>query len=280
MTDLTLNLDDLTFPEAPRWRDGCLVLSDFYAHEVIALAMDGSRTTLATVPGQPSGLGWRPDGALMVVSMTDQKLLIAGPGGLRPHADLSAHARFWCNDMVVDDQGGAYVGNFGFDHRAGEAVTATNLVRVDADGRCRVAADDLLFPNGIVISPDGGTLIVAETYGGKLTAFDRGQDGTLSNRRVFDDLDGGYPDGICLDAEGAVWVADPRAKQTYRVLPTGQIERRIDTNGRGSYACMLGGSDGRTLFICTNTGSGPAAAQARAGRIESIAVDVPGAGLP
>lgn len=280
MTDLHLHLDNLTFPEAPRWHDGRLVLSDFYAHEVLSVDMAGTRRSLATVPGQPSGLGWHPDGRMMVVSMTDQKLLIDGPDGLSEQADLSAHARFWCNDMVVDDQGGAYIGNFGFDHRAGEPVTPTNLVRVDPDGTCRIAADNLLFPNGIILTPDGGTLIVAETYGGKLTAFDRGHDGNLSNRRVFADLDGGYPDGICLDAEGAVWVADPRAKQTYRVLSNGQIDRRIETNGRGSYACMLGGDDGRTLFICTNTGSGPEAAKARAGRLESITVEIPRAGRP
>lgn len=280
MTDLHLHLDNLTFPEAPRWHDGRLVLSDFYAHEVLSVDMAGTRRSLATVAGQPSGLGWHPDGRMMVVSMTDQKLLIDGPDGLSEQADLSAHARFWCNDMVVDDQGGAYIGNFGFDHRAGEPVTPTNLVRVDPDGTCRIAADNLLFPNGIILTPDGGTLIVAETYGGKLTAFDRGHDGNLSNRRVFADLDGGYPDGICLDAEGAVWVADPRAKQTYRVLPNGQIDRRIETNGRGSYACMLGGDDGRTLFICTNTGSGPEAAKARAGRLESITVEIPRAGRP
>lgn len=284
MTTLTSLLEDLTFPEGPRWHDGRLWLSDFYAHEVVALDLDGRRETMARVPGQPSGLGWTPDGRLMVVSMTDQKLMIADaadrPGALTVHGDLAAHARHWCNDMVVDAGGGAYVGNFGFDHRAGEAPAGTNLVRVSPDGRASVAAGDLMFPNGTVITPEGDTLIIAETYGRRLTAFDIAGDGTLSGRRVFADLGDGFPDGICLDAEGAVWVADPRANQVSRVKPNGTIDRRISTGDRGAYACMLGGADGRTLFICTNTGSGPAVAAARTGRIDICQVDVPHAGRP
>ena len=284
MTTLTSLLEDLTFPEGPRWHDGRLWLSDFYAHEVVALDLDGRRETMARVPGQPSGLGWTPDGRLMVVSMTDQKLMIADaadrPGALTVHGDLAAHARHWCNDMVVDAGGGAYVGNFGFDHRAGEAPAGTNLVRVSPDGRASVAAGDLMFPNGTVITPDGGTLVVGETFGNRLTAFDRAADGTLSNRRLFADMPGYFPDGICLDAEGAIWVADPRGRRVVRVFEGGRISEEIPLGDRGAYACMLGGPQQRHLFVITNQDSGPDIAGKGLGRIEVMEVEVPGAGLP
>jgi sugar lactone lactonase YvrE len=182
--------------------------------------------------------------------------------------------------MVVDAAGRAYVGNFGYDRHRGEAQRTTCLARVDPDGTVTRAADDLMFPNGTVITPDGRTLIVGETFAGRLTAFDVGADGSLSRRRVFASIDGCYPDGICLDAEGAVWVADPRGNRVVRVLEGGRIARTISTGPRGSYACMLGGADRRTLYVCTNSGSGPAMAEKTDGRIEAIRVEVPGAGLP
>lgn len=273
-------LEGLTFPEGPRWHDGRLWLSDFYSHEVVATDLEGKRETVARVPGQPSGLGWLPDGRLLVVSMLDQKLLRLDPGGLVEVADLSAHATGLCNDMVVDDAGRAYVGNFGFDLHAGEEVREASLVRVDPDGTVAVADEGLLFPNGSVITPGGGTLIVAETFGRRLTAWDRAADGRLSRRRVFADLGDNVPDGICLDAEGAVWVADPRRAEVLRVHEGGEVTDRLATGGRGAYACMLGGPDRRTLFVCTNTTSGPEAAERRAGRVEWTRVAVPGAGLP
>jgi sugar lactone lactonase YvrE len=273
-------LEGLTFPEAPRWRDGKLWFSDFYSFRVLAVDLDGRAQTIAEVPQRPSGLGWTPDGALLVVSMLDRSLLRLEAGTLRKVADLSALAGGPCNDMVVDAHGRAYVGNFGYDRHAGEQPKTTCIARVDPDGRVVRAAEDLLFPNGTVITPDGRTLIVGETFAHTLTAFDIGPDGALTNRRVFARIEGMSPDGICLDAQGAVWVADPFGKRLLRVFEGGRVERAIATGERGPYACMLGGEDRRTLFVCTNTGSGPAMGRKRDGRIEFMRVDVPGAGLP
>ncbi len=276
----TALLEGLTFPEGPRWHDGRLWFSDFYAHEVVAVDLDGRRETMAEVPGQPSGLGWTPDGRLLVVSMTDRRLLRQDPDGLVEVADLSGLAGYHCNDMVVDGDGGAYVGNFGYNSHDGDDFKLADLIRVEPDGTASVAAAGLAFPNGSVITPDGGTLIVGETRGHILSAWDRAADGGLSNRRVWADLDGGYPDGICLDAEGAVWVSDPRNKETIRVLEGGEVTERISTGDYGSFACMLGGGDRRTLFICTCLQSGPGTAELRSGRIETVQVEVPGAGWP
>ena len=273
-------LDGLTFPEGPRWHGGRLWFSDFYAHEVIAVDLQGNREHIIEVPGQPSGLGWTPNGQLLVVSMTDRRLLRLDPDGLTEVANLSDFANYHCNDMVVDNDGRAYIGNFGFNSHAGDPFRAANLIRVDPDGSVSVAATNLAFPNGSVITPDGQTLIVAETRGNILTAWDRAPDGSLSNRRIWADLDGGFPDGICLDAKGAVWVADPRNNETIRVLEGGKITNRISTGNRGSFACMLGGPERRTLFICTCLQSGPGTAELRSGRIETVEVSVPGAGWP
>ncbi|MGY8959970.1 MAG: SMP-30/gluconolactonase/LRE family protein [Alphaproteobacteria bacterium] len=280
MTELTVLLDNLTFPEGPRWRDGRLWFSDFYAHEVIAVDMAGARETIVTVPHQPSGLGWTPDGALLIVSMINQSLLRLDDGALTTVADLSSLAGYHCNDMVVDSQGRAYVGNFGYNTYAGGEARGANLIRVDPDGSIHRAERDLLFPNGSVITPDDKTLIIGETHGQRLTAWDKAADGSLSNRRVWADLGDGYPDGICLDADGAIWVAGPRNKETIRVLEGGAVTHRISTGEHGSYACMLGGEDRKTLFICTCAASGPDMAAKRTGRIEYTEVDVPGAGLP
>jgi len=281
MADQTkILLEDLTFPEGPRWHEGRLWFSDFYAHEVIAVDMAGQRETIVKVPGQPSGLGWTPEGRLLVVSMTDRRLLRLDPDGLVEVADLSALANYHCNDMVVDGDGGAYVGNFGFNSHDGSEFKAADLIRVDPDGGVSVAAEGLAFPNGSVITPDGGTLIVGETRGNILSAWDRAPDGGLSNRRVWANLGGGFPDGICLDANGAVWVADPRNKETIRVLEGGVVTDRISTGEMGSFACMLGGAERRTLFICTCLQSGPDTAALRSGRIETVEVKVPGAGWP
>jgi sugar lactone lactonase YvrE len=270
----------LTFPEAPRWRDGKLWFSDFYSHRVLTVDLAGRLETVVEVPQRPSGLGWRPDGTLLVVSMLDRRLLRVEGGKTHVVADLSALATGPCNDMVVDAVGRAYVGNFGFDRHAGEAERTTCLARVDLDGRVARVADDLHFPNGTVITPDGATLIVAETLAHRLTAFDVGTDGTLANRRVHAELGDCFPDGICLDADGAVWVADARRNRVLRVRVDGTLDRTLVTGQNGAYACMLGGPDRRTLFVLTNTGSGPTMAQKTDGRIESYRVDVPGAGLP
>jgi sugar lactone lactonase YvrE len=280
MAELEVLLDGLCFPEGPRWHQGRLWFSDFYAHEVVAVDLDGKRETIVEVPNQPSGLGWLPDGRLLVVSMLDRRLMRLDPDGLHVAADLSAHATSHCNDMVVDREGRAYVGNFGFDRRAGEPPREANLVRADPDGRVSVAAAGLRFPNGSAITPDDRTLIVAESGGQRLTAWDRHGDGSLFGRRLFADLAPAVPDGICLDAEGAIWCADPRNREVIRVLEGGQVTHRLSTGDHGAYACMLGGADGRTLLVCTARASGPEGAGSRSGRIELTRVEVPGAGLP
>ena len=182
---------------------------------------------------------------------------------------------------MIDRWGRAYIGNFGFDLNGGESPRATVLLRVDPDGQIQVAADDLIFPNGAVITPDGRSLVIAETFGNRLTAFDIAADGALTNRRVFAPLGAILPDGICLDTEGCIWVTCPESHKVIRVRRGGEIDGEIPLPGRDSYACMLGGSDGRDLYICTARHYLPArTSQQRVGRIERIRVDVPGAGLP
>jgi sugar lactone lactonase YvrE len=274
-------LDGLTFPEGPRWHDGRLWFSDFYTHRVLAVSPDGIVETIVEIPQRPSGLGWTSDGALLVVSMLDRRVLRVENGATRVLADLSAVATGPCNDMVVDRRGRAYVGNFGYDRHKGEPPRTTCLARVDPDGRVTRAAEDLFFPNGTVITPDGRTMIVGETQGHRLTAFDVAPDGTLSNRRVWAQFeDAVFPDGICLDAEGAIWISDARGSALLRVREGGKIDGTVSTGSRYAFACMLGGADRRTLFVCTSTGSGPGMADKRDGAIETVRVDVPGAGLP
>ncbi len=273
-------LDGLTFPEGPRWHDGRLWFSDFYSQRVLAVDLAGKSETIATVPKRPSGLGWRPDGTLLIVSMLDRSLLELKAGRLHPVADLSALAGGPCNDMVVDAAGRAYVGNFGYDRHGGEAPRTTGLIRVDGDGRATRVAEDLMFPNGMVITPDGKTMIVAETYAHRISAFAIGADGGLGARRVFAEMPGCYPDGICLDADGAIWVSDARGHEASRVFEGGRVAQRVSVGDRTVFACMLGGADRRTLFLCTCTGSGPAMAEKTDGKIEYARVAVPGAGLP
>jgi len=273
-------LSGLSFGEGPRWHDGKLWFSDFYVHQVCTVDEAGKAETVVEVPGQPSGLGWRPDGTMLIVSMTDRRLMRFADGKLSVEADLGSLAGGYCNDMIVDGRGRAYVGNFGFDRHAGEAPRTTCLIRVDPDRSVHKAADGLMFPNGTVITPDGRTMIVGETFAHRLSAYDIADDGTLSNHRIWASLDGCYPDGICLDAEGAIWVADPFGRRVLRVLEGGKVTHSLDLAPRGAYACMLGGTDRRTLFVVTNSSSGPGNVGKRDGRIETMRVDVPGAGWP
>lgn len=280
MRQLEPLLGDIAFGEGPRWRDGRLYFSDFYRHRVMSVTPEGRAEEIVQVPAQPSGLGWDPDGRLLIVSMLDRRLLRLEGSELVAQADLSGVATGPCNDMLVDETGRAYVGNFGFDRHKGEARRAAALALVGPDGRVEAAAHDLEFPNGTVLTPDGRTLIVAETFGARLTAFRRDGDGRLSERRVWADLPGVRPDGICLDAEGCVWVTDPAGDAVLRVREGGEVIDRVSTGSRHSFACMLGGANRRTLFVITNVGSGPDIASERAGRIETVRVDVPAAGLP
>jgi len=285
----TVLLDGLNFPEGPRWRDGKLWFSDMHGDRVMTVDAAGSAHTVCDVPGQPSGLGWTPDGTLLVVSMTDRRLLRLDEGGLSEVADLSALASGHCNDMVVDAAGRAYVGNFGFDMFGDDPTPKhAELIMVDLDGTARVVAGELIFPNGMVIFPDNRTLVVGETMGARLTAFTIQDDGSLVDRRIwaeFEDTSAAgavpvAPDGCCLDAEGAIWVASPMTGEVLRVHEGGRISERFKPDTL-PFACMLGGADGRTLFVATAESYLPDECRARAtGRIEVVEVDVPGAGLP
>ncbi|MDG2332794.1 MAG: SMP-30/gluconolactonase/LRE family protein [Myxococcota bacterium] len=274
-------MEDLAFGEGPRWHEGRLYFSDMHSARVWALDLAGSAEEICRVPNDPSGLGWLPDGRLLVVSMSDRRLLrLEADDALSEVADLSAMATFHCNDMVVDGQGRAYVGNFGWDlHGGGEAQGAA-LILVMPDGDARVVAEDLEFPNGAVITPDGQTLIVAETMGQRLTAFAIEADGSLSGRRVWASTPGILPDGICLDAEGAIWVASPVSQGCFRVLEGGEMTHKVEVETE-AFACMLGGPERKHLFVCTAGSSEPEACmENRDARIEVVEVEVPGAGLP
>jgi len=266
---------DLHFPEGPRWRDGALYFSDFYRHSVFRMAPDGDLQCVAQVAEQPSGLGWLPYGRMLIVSMLNRRVLRREHDGtLNVHADLHTHAAWHCNDMVVDRAGRAYVGNFGFDSHGGAAPAGANLIAVEATGEARVVASDLMFPNGTVITPDGSTLIIGETRAKCLTAFSIDADGGLSERREWAALGAHFPDGICLDAEGCIWVADPRNNCVLRIAQGGRIERKVDLS-LGAFACTLGGAQGRTLYICAAKGSGEIARAQRSGCIVAVDVDVP-----
>ncbi len=290
MTAARVLAGGLHFGEAPRWHDGVLWFSDFFDYAVKTVDLEGHIAVKLSMADRPSGLGWMPDGSMLIVSMTARALLRLDQGRLALHADLSGIATFHCNDMVVDTAGRAYVGNFGFDLDTNEIngtlgeVLATHagatIARVDPDGSVHAAADGLMFPNGTVITPDGRTMIVAESFANRLTAYDVADDGSLSNRRLWADLGTRTPDGICLDADGAIWVANPIINECFRVGEGGDILDVIETDNR-CFACMLGGPDRRTLFMLTSRYSlAVEAAVHRTGNVLVADVDVPGAGLP
>ena len=280
-TDVEVVADGFCFTEGPRWHEGRLWFSDMHDGWVCALTPDGQLERIARMEHEPSGLGWLPDGRLLVVSMQDRRLIRREMDGtFVAHADLGELATFHCNDMVVDGKGRAWVGNFGFDLHGGAAPTATVLIRVDPDGSVHCAAENVMFPNGCVITPDGATLIVAETFGACLTAFDISSDGALSNRRSWAQLpEGAVPDGICLDAMQGIWVASPTTNECLRLEEGGSVTDRVALD-RGAFACMLGDADRRSLYICTARDSDPAKTHERSARIERVRVEHPGMGLP
>lgn len=249
-------IDDFIFLEGPKWRDGRLWVSDVFDHKVYRIGLDGTREVAAQVPHRPSGLGFLPDGTPIVVSSKDFRLYRITAGGIVEYADLTAHATGHVNDFAVDAAGRIYVGNFGYDYDAGEPRKTTNIHRVDPDGSIGVAATDVDFPNGMVIIDAGRTLVVAETWAGRLTAFDLSAEGVLSNRRVFADLGERQPDGICADAEGAIWAGCFNTGEFLRVLDGGTITDRVRFDGSG-VSCVIGGEDGRTLFMTVYCGPVP-----------------------
>lgn len=286
------------FFESPRWYRDRWWVSDFYRQAVFTVEPGGRAEPVMTVEGQPSGLGWMPDGSLLVVSMRDRRVLRRAPdGGVTEHADVSELCGGHLNDMVVDRRGRAYAGNFGFDLMGGADPAPAALIRVDPDGAASIAAEDLAFPNGSVITPDGRTLIVGETAGSRYTAFTIRADGSLAERRTWAQVAPAPrlttfaetlaalrfgPDGCALDAEGHVWSADEVGARCVRLAPGGAIVDEIAApDGLDCFACMLGGEDGRTLLIC----AAPDFAEAnRIGAEDAVlfttTVEVPHAGLP
>ena len=273
-------LSDLAFPESPRWRDGRLWVSDWGAHEVIALDQDGRTEVVARVDSFPMCIDHLPDGRLLIVSSDDRRLLRQEPdGSLTAHADLGALGVHPWNDIVVDGRGNAYVDNIGFDFPAGEYAPGI-VVLVTSDSSVRPVAEGLAFPNGMAVTPDNATLIVAESYGRRLTAFDIAADGDLSNRRTWAQVDD-HPDGICFDADGAVWYGDVGTRRCVRVREGGEVLQAIDLD-RGCFACVLGGPGRRTLFMTVNEWSGAESVGGgpRMGQVISAEAPSPGIGWP
>lgn len=272
--------DGFVFLEGPRWHQGRLWVSDMWGFKAYAVGADGARELLFNLPERPSGLGFLPDGTPLVVSMANRKLLKLVGGKLELHADLNPFVKADINDMVVDGQGRAYVGNFGYDLLGGETPRTAELVRVDPDGSARQVADGLNFPNGAVII-GGRTLVVAETFGNVLTAFDIAPDGSLSNRRTWAALGERTPDGICLDQGGGIWVASFMTGEFVRVTEGGAVTDIVPVPGKAAVACQLGGADGKTLFCLTYAGTIEDLHQRKAAAaIETVQVAMAAAGSP
>jgi len=281
MPELQTLMTGLVLGESPRWHDDRLWFSDWGAQEVIAVDLEGKSEVIVRVPSFPFSIDWLPDGRLLIVSASDRLLLRRESDGSQvTHADLTSLSDYPWNEIVVDGRGNAYLNNIGFDFPAGEFAPGI-LALVTPDGSARQVADGVAFPNGMVVTPDNSTLILAESYANTLTAFDIDADGDLSNRRVWADLDGGFPDGISLDAEGAVWYGDVPNKRCVRVREGGEVLQTIDLD-RGCFACMLGGADSRTLFMMAADWRGPAsiADGARTGQVLTAAAPAPGIGWP
>ena len=308
MKELKKLTGGLYFGEGPRWHENKLWFSDFYSHKVMTLDENNSLETVCEVPSQPSGLGWLPNGDLLIVSMLDRKILRFSEGSISVHADLSEYVAHKCNDMVVGRDGTAYVGNFGMGD-AGESLNSTHLMIVKSDGTVLKGPDNLLFPNGTVITEDGKNLIIGETLGAKLTSFDIEDNGELTNRKLwartsplfslliikflssmgFDLSKVDFskysknlhvPDGICLDEKNGIWIASPTTKAVVRIEKGGNITDTINTP-KGAFACMLGGKERKTLYVIISNSSDPEEAQASPeGEIHSIEVEIPGVGKP
>ena len=281
MPELQLLMTGLIFPESPRWHGDRLWLADWGAQELIAVDLQGQSEVITQVPSFPFSIDWLPDGRLLIVSATNGLLLRREQdGSLVTYADLNSLANHPWNEIVVDGRGNAYVNNIGFDFPEGEFAPGI-IALVTPDGPARQVADGVAFPNGMIVTPDNGTLILAESYGARLTAFDIAPDGSLENRRVWAELDGGAPDGICLDAKGAIWYGDVPNQRCVRVGEGGEVLQTIELD-RGCFACMLGGADKQTLFLIANEWGGPESmgGGAAMGQVLTTEAPAPGVGWP
>ena len=281
MSEPQILMTGITFGESPRWHDDRLWFSDWGTQEVIAVDREGRSEVIVRTPASPFSIDWLPDGRLLIISGPDGLLLRREPdGSLVTHADLSGLSDHSWNEIVVDGRGNAYVNNIGFDFAGGEFAPGT-VALLAPESPARQAADGIAFPNGMAVTPDNSTLIVAESYASRLTAFEIAADGSLSGQRVWADLGDGVPDGICLDAEGAVWYADVPNKRCVRVREGGEVMQTIELD-RGCFACMLGGIEGTTLFMVAQEWSGmeSAAGGERTGQLLTISAPAPGAGWP
>jgi len=289
MPELQILMTGLAFPESPRWHDDRLWFSDWGTQEVVAVDLDGKSEAIVRVPtarpetrlnlgggGQgPFSIDWLPDGRLLIVSGRDRLLLRRElDGSLATHADLTRLSDHPWNEITMDGRGNAYINGSGFDFVAGEKFAPGVVALVTSDGSARQVADGIAFPNGMAVTPDNSTLIVAESYGKRLTAFDIAADGSVSNRRVWADLDGGVPDGICIDADNAVWYGDVPNKRCVRVREGGELLQTINLD-RGCFACTLGGADGRKLFLLATEWRRPAKTADPAGTGQVLMVEAP-----
>jgi sugar lactone lactonase YvrE len=277
MTTPSTLIEGRAFLEGPRWHDGSLWVSDMHAQEVLRVRLDGTVDVVAHVDGDPSGLGWLPDDTLLIVSMRDRQLVRLEPDGTTTRAaDCSSVAPYEINDMTVDRSGHAFISQFGFDFHGGARYAPAPLIRVDPDGSVTTGDEPLRMANGLVITADRATLVVAESTGKDLVAFDLADDGSLSHRRVWAELPD-YPDGICIDQEDGIWVASPVGDRFVRVVEGGAVTDIVDVPGRHAIACAIGGEDGRTLFLCTSSTHGePDRSRAERGaRVETVTVRTP-----
>jgi sugar lactone lactonase YvrE len=282
MTTTQVLMTGISFGESPRWHEGRLWFADWGAQELIAVDAEGASEVVLRIDSFPFCIDWLPDGRLLVASARDQAVLRQEPdGALVRHADLSGLSEHPWNEIAADGRGNAYVNNIGFDMAGGEFAPGL-IALVTADGSVRQVADGMAFPNGMAITPDGSTLIVAESYAAVLTAFDVDADGGLSNRRTWAELgEGAAPDGICLDAEGAVWYGDVGNRHCRRVAEGGEVLETIELD-RGCFACALGGEDGRTLFMVTREWHGLESVEQkeRSGQVVTAPAPAPRAPTP
>jgi sugar lactone lactonase YvrE len=279
MSELSLIFSDLRFPEGARWHDGQLWFADMHSGQVFR-SDPASRalTEVAVVDDQPSGLGWLPDGSLLISCMLERKVRRLGPDGeMSDFADVSALTDAPINDLVTDEAGQTFLGGFGYDLYADAPQKPGPIFRIDREGTPTTVEQDMVFPNGSIILPGTSTLVVAETWAARLTAFDIDEMGGLGNKRVWAELpEGSTPDGVCVDAAGGVWVSSIVTSQFLRVEAGGRVTRVIEVPERCATDCVLGGPDGKTLFLLTSNSWQPTETSARQGRIEAVEVEIPG----